>query len=86
MPFFWCCVDVALMLNAKTPVVLKYHQASCCFIWGIWLRELDLNQRPSGYEPDELPNCSIPQMLNILAKLGLQVMTLDGRKKLDGMD
>jgi hypothetical protein len=25
-------------------------------------------------------------MLNILAKLGLQVMTLDGRKKLDGMD
>ncbi len=20
-----------------------------------WLRELDLNQRPSGYEPDELP-------------------------------
>ena len=25
------------------------------------LRELDLNQRPSGYEPDELPNCSIPR-------------------------
>ena len=22
------------------------------------LRGLDLNQRPSGYEPDELPNCS----------------------------
>ncbi len=27
----------------------------------IWLRELDLNQRPSGYEPDELPGCSIPR-------------------------
>jgi hypothetical protein len=27
----------------------------------VWLRELDLNQRPSGYEPDELPGCSIPR-------------------------
>jgi hypothetical protein len=27
----------------------------------IWLREADLNHRPSGYEPDELPSCSIPR-------------------------
>ncbi|HFQ4862878.1 TPA: hypothetical protein ACGUTL_003887, partial [Vibrio vulnificus] len=25
-----------------------------------WLRGPDLNRRPSGYEPDELPSCSTP--------------------------
>src|SRR3989344_880592 len=28
-----------------------------------WLRGLDLNQRPLGYEPNELPGCSTPQVL-----------------------
>ena len=26
-----------------------------------WERGQELNQRPSGYEPDELPDCSTPQ-------------------------
>ena len=36
----------------------------------MWLREPDLNRRPSGYEPDELPGCSIPRqwILKLIAK------------------
>jgi hypothetical protein len=42
----------------------------------IWLRGLDLNQRPSGYEPDELPGCSTPHDQNTLIGNGVQIENL----------
>jgi hypothetical protein len=29
---------------------------------GSWLRGVDLNHRPLGYEPNELPDCSTPRI------------------------
>ena len=34
-----------------------------------WVQGLDLNQGPSGYEPDELPDCSTLQHLTVKMKL-----------------
>jgi hypothetical protein len=34
-------------------------------IYIFWVQGRDLNPRPSGYEPDELPGCSTLQHLNI---------------------
>ena len=41
--------------HKKAPLIFI---SEACFVW---LREQDLNLRPSGYEPDELPDCSIPR-------------------------
>ena len=53
-----------------SPRILPRILPSCSFFQGLqnrlnffgrgWLRGLDLNQRPLGYEPNELPDCSTP--------------------------
>ncbi|GBH08663.1 Nucleotidyltransferase/DNA polymerase involved in DNA repair [Pseudomonas syringae pv. actinidiae] len=43
----------------------------------VWLREPDLNRRPSGYEPDELPDCSIPRLCGGILQPNAKVSTLN---------
>ena len=51
------CWTYALLRASKNPLRIA-PRGSCK---SSWLREQDLNLRPSGYEPDELPGCSIPR-------------------------
>src|SRR5206468_1915661 len=44
-----------------------------------WLRGLDLNQRPSGYEPDELPGCSTPRVYYVDRDDEIKLKVHDGR-------
>jgi hypothetical protein len=55
-------LDIARYANVKLAVtVLENVNAIRHRDQRNWLRGLDLNQRPSGYEPDELPGCSTPR-------------------------
>ena len=60
-----CTFTVRLAAYDILPRQSDLSNTKCCLnhFTEKWLREPDLNQRPSGYEPDELPNCSIPRYI-----------------------
>src|SRR6266540_7104360 len=49
--------------RALSPLVTKSRKAAYTGspLSGQWLRGVDLNHRPLGYEPNELPGCSTPR-------------------------
>ena len=62
----------------------------CCYLGlsGVgesckWLRGLDLNQRPLGYEPNELPGCSTPHF-DTNNPAGIGQISAASRTRMDG--
>ncbi len=58
------CVGLVLMADGQKPAILLRCGLT-------WLRGQDLNLRPSGYEPDELPGCSTPRYFCVCERVCL---------------
>jgi hypothetical protein len=66
--------------NAETPTQLLRAKSA----FPLKLRGQDLNLRPSGYEPDELPGCSTPRCAAVPtaeAHLGQAPFTTDAQDR-----
>ncbi len=51
-------------ITAEVRILWKGEETMGKWILGLvgWLRGVDLNHRPLGYEPNELPDCSTPRV------------------------
>ncbi len=57
--YYWTLITKTMQANVL--VRKQTFKIKNSLFSGKWLRGPDLNQRPSGYEPDELPSCSTPR-------------------------
>jgi hypothetical protein len=68
------CLDASHMLPAgrRTSGTEESKSPLSGWLSGLfgWLRGWDLNPRPSGYEPDELPDCSTPRQVRAAGPAG----------------
>ena len=68
----WVKRRIGLVLGSITGKRKSPKTAVLSHSWGfVWLREKDLNQRPPGYEPDELPTALSRDMWHSLKCLAI---------------
>jgi hypothetical protein len=74
------CAERKVLQQKSAPVVgfwmmrIKKPPAFGSGVFVIWLRGQDLNLRPSGYEPDELPGCSTPRQGVLVMFAGVRLV------------